>query len=391
MNRESEIRLIKECLELKQSNQTQYACSSDTVDVERYTSKHWFDQELKNIFSAGPVPCALSTELTNPGDYIAKKWINNIPLLLVRDGEGRARAYANVCRHRASQLVEEGAGCSKRFSCPYHAWTYDLEGGLVGAPQFTQGFPEKEMSDFGLTEFSCTEKLGLVFVHPQRSDTIPSDFLDPEIEEDLKWLDLDNHFVHSRKSKIWNFNWKIFSEGGMEAYHFNVAHKNSLAPFFLGNLSTWEMRGRQGIRMILPKKSLLDAPSLPEAEWDIREMANVLLTVFPTHTFLVQPDTIDMISINPLSTNQTEVEVATISKRENSAQWSNVEDEVCQKNHAISTFVLDEDFVIGERIQSNIDSGIVDEINFARFESALQVFHREVCETRMGDPGRLEE
>lgn len=383
MNRETEIRLIKECLELKGKNETQYADAADSVDVERYTSKSWFNQELDRIFSSSPLPCALSTELVNPGDYVAKKWIKNAPLLLVRDNQGKARAYANVCRHRASTLVEEGTGCSKKFSCPYHAWTYDLEGKLVGAPHFAQGFPEQGMEEFGLTEFACRESHGLVFVHPNRSAAIEDNFLESEIAEDLKWLDLQNYYVHSRETKVWNFNWKIFTEGGIEAYHFNVAHKNSLAPFFLGNLSTWEMRGRRGMRMVLPKKVMLDAPNMSEEEWDIRAMANVLLTSFPTQTYLVQPDTIDQISIVPISPNQTEIDISTLARRENSTGWSEEENAVCQKNHEISTHVLDEDFVIGERIQANIDSGVVDSLNFARFESALQVFHREICETQM--------
>ena len=118
----------------------------------------------------------------------------------------------------------------------------------------------------------------------------------------------ENQRVYKRRSYVLKCNWKILSEGGIEAYHYNVAHRNTLAPFFLGNLSTWESWGGRDMRMILPKQTMLEAKNMPEEQWDMRQFANVFYTMAPTMAILAQPDNVSLIKMVPLGPGETEVE-----------------------------------------------------------------------------------
>ncbi|MCI5043530.1 MAG: aromatic ring-hydroxylating dioxygenase subunit alpha [Aquisalinus sp.] len=377
MDRSTEIRLIKEILDLHEKGETQYAPASSGATTDLYTSEEIYKREMSHIFKANPNAVAITSQLPEAGSYIAREWVDNFPLLLVRDQKGDIRAFANICRHRNSRLVDPGEGCRKRFTCPYHAWTYATDGRLVAAPQFDAGFPDRQMEEFGLIELSVAVVHGLIFVHPDPTQKIADDFLPAEMRSTLAWLDLENHRVYDVHDQNWKSNWKIMYEGGIEAYHFNVAHKDTIAPFFLGNLSTWEGWGHYS-RFILPKKSILDCKDQPEEKWDIRQGSNILVSLYPTLTFLVQPDHISGIMTTPLAPGLTRVEEITYAPKpaDGSDTWSEEEETLYRTNHDLTKRVLDEDYELGETIQANMETGIVPDVNFARFESALTELHR---------------
>jgi phenylpropionate dioxygenase-like ring-hydroxylating dioxygenase large terminal subunit len=351
-----------------------------THSTLRYISPDWFKQENEKIFQSTAIAIAAARELPSPGDYLTLDWVNGVPLLLVRGEDDRIRVFANACRHRNARLVPTGdTGCRKRFVCPYHAWTYDTEGNLAGAPDFERGFQDLDKRKLGLVEFNCRVIDGMVFFHPNREKEVPEDLLVDEMSSGLRYLNLDSQRVYKRRSYVIKANWKILLEGGIEAYHFNVAHKNTLAPFFLGNLSTWESWGGMYMRMILPKKPMLEAPEIPESEWNMRAMANLVYSLSPSITLLAQPDNISLIRMVPLSAGETRIdEVLLVAPPANGSElWSQDELKVHEKNYDLVNKILSEDWVLGESIQANMASGVVDEIHFGRFESALTWFHDE--------------
>ena len=134
MDRPTEIRLIKEVLLLKDRGETQYHESTHTHSVDRYVANDWFTLEIEKLFTNAPIAIGVSSEIPNVGDYHAVEVANGLSLIMVRDKNRQVRVFANACRHRNARLVESGqGGCKKKFSCPYHAWTYSTEGELVGA------------------------------------------------------------------------------------------------------------------------------------------------------------------------------------------------------------------------------------------------------------------
>jgi nitrite reductase/ring-hydroxylating ferredoxin subunit len=136
-------------------------------DVLRVPAMHYYDRahwhrEVDLIFKRVPLMLALSVELENPGDYKSIE-AAGILVLIVRGDDGQARAFVNLRSHRGSVIVQEGGGNARRFTCPYHAWTYDQRGALV-AIYAERDFGEIDHACHGLTALPLAERAGLIWV-----------------------------------------------------------------------------------------------------------------------------------------------------------------------------------------------------------------------------------
>ena len=126
-----------------------------------YTTQEFVDQEMQNIFAKDWYCVGRSDSLAGPGDYTTCELAGQ-PVIVIRDREGTLRAMSNVCLHRMSTLLE-GRGTTRSIVCPYHAWTYNLDGALRGAPAMTlnEGFCKDQ---YKLPQVRCEEWLGWVFI-----------------------------------------------------------------------------------------------------------------------------------------------------------------------------------------------------------------------------------
>lgn len=167
--------------------------------VTRYTDPKQLEQEINVLFRNFPIIVAHSSELAEPGDFLTHD-ATGMPILVTRNRDGQVRAFLNVCRHRGARLKNEPCGKAKTFSCPYHSWTFDLDGNLRGMPQ-AYGFEGVDKSKLGLKELPVHERFGLIWVVPTPQDK-PVDFdtwLKP-MEEQLESLSLDTHVVYRKWS-----------------------------------------------------------------------------------------------------------------------------------------------------------------------------------------------
>ena len=139
-----------------------------TEAIHLEPARHYFDeerwrQEMDRIFKRVPLMLATTPEIPNPGDYKAMDAVDT-PVLISRGQDGRVRAFVNMCRHRGSQIMPAGTGSAKRFTCPYHAWSYDQSGALVGV--FSEkDFGTVDRSCYSLVELPAAERAGLIWVH----------------------------------------------------------------------------------------------------------------------------------------------------------------------------------------------------------------------------------
>ena len=129
--------------------------------VANYRSPERFGRELERVLRRWPAPFCPSAALPEAGSFVAREAAGT-PLLAVRGEDGEVRAFRNACRHRGTQLAD-GAGCARTFVCPYHGWTYRLDGRLHHVPH-AHGFPDLDREQSGLVSVACEERLGLVFV-----------------------------------------------------------------------------------------------------------------------------------------------------------------------------------------------------------------------------------
>ena len=192
------------------------------LPCEWYVEERVLEAELERIFERTWQCVGLIDRLAAPGDYITGQ-VGRIPVVVVRDFDDRLRGFVNVCLHRCS-VIASGAGNVTKLQCPYHAWTYDLDGRLIAAPRFKDE-PGFEFADFRLSELQV-DRLG-PFVMVNADPAAPAlpeqlDGLEERMREDGLNFDGLMHAGHWENEQ--EANWKILVEKYNECYHCPVAH-----------------------------------------------------------------------------------------------------------------------------------------------------------------------
>jgi choline monooxygenase len=191
-----------------------------------YTDPVLYEQELTEVFERAWILVGHTSELAEPGDYVTAN-VGREPVLVVRDHDGRLRAMSNVCRHRASTILEGTGRTRSVMRCPYHAWTYELDGQLAAAPS-GQGFACLDRDQVSLPQFRVGVAGGLVFccIDP---DQMPLDDMLGPVGPYLEWLNVAGLTVHrehqqARWTEDFDENWKVLADNYLEDYHVPVAH-----------------------------------------------------------------------------------------------------------------------------------------------------------------------
>ena len=371
MERETEVGLIEELLGLREAKSHYLDDEIEFNSVDQYQSEAIFQRERDQMFARLPAVAAHVSELPNPGDFV-KREIAGRSILVTRDAQGEVHAFLNICRHRGTQLVDDESGCKHRFTCPYHAWSYANTGELVSVPHMDTGFPDLDKARYSLKSLQCEERFGFIWVIATPDVSFDFDAYYAPIAAEAEGLDLANMAIAHEEKKVHNSNWKILVEGGIESYHFKVAHRKTIGPYFEDNLSSYQMLGDH-MRSVLMRSSMHVLRDQPTDQWRLRDHANIIYTFFPTTQLLVQKDHVVWINSRPVSAGQTELRLATLAPKSRLA-----EEAYWQKNHQITSTTLNEDFVIGESIQNGFASGANDVITFGRFEGALPEFNRTI-------------
>ena len=189
-----------------------------------YTSPAFTAREMEHIFARDWICAGRAEALPNPGDYLTMDLAGE-PVIVLRDRDGVVRAMSNICRHRMSTLLE-GRGNARSIVCPYHAWTYNLDGTLRGAPAMTlnEGFCK---TDVALPQIRCAVWLGWIMV------TLNPDAPDPDValrdvEKLVGHLDMASYVETFREDYVWDTNWKVLAENFMESYHLPVCYAGTI-------------------------------------------------------------------------------------------------------------------------------------------------------------------
>ena len=201
------------------------------LPVETYTSQEWFDRERERIFSRTWAYAGFAEDISEPGQYRSvQAGLNNIFIVMGRDR--RLRAFHNICRHRGTQLLRAVGRTQRAIVCPYHDWTYDLEGQLTSVPNREKEFPDLDMTCFGLRKASVDRWRGMLWVHPDEHAGSIMDWFG-EVEPHLGPHDVDS-LVESPKSRTEHeiaANWKIVVENYIDGYHLGHLHSGTLAMY----------------------------------------------------------------------------------------------------------------------------------------------------------------
>ena len=357
------------------------------VPIDDYLDPRRWEREVDVLFRRSPVVAALSAHLPNPGSYRAID-IAGVPVLTVRQADGGVRAFINACRHRGALVVAEGCGEARRFTCPYHAWSYNNEGALVGISG-RQKFGDVDTETHGLTELPCQERSGMVFAVLQPDTTLDLDAWLGSYEGALDSLGLADMELLDERSLV-GPNWKIAFDGYVDGYHLDILHRDTLGVDVMGNVMTWDAWGPHQ-RVAFARRVTHELREIPSAEWAPAKYVGFVHTVFP-HVSVAgnggrgamvsqlipgpTPDRSRTIQTHVIAKNASDDERAATIKRADFLEW----------------VVNEEDYKTGLGIQSALASGANTEFVFGRNEPGNQMFHRWVDEligtTPVADPTR---
>ena len=190
-----------------------------SLDQAFYVDDKIFDLDLKNIFSKQWVFVGHISRIPNFGDYFLFN-IGKESIIIIRDKNDSIYAHYNVCRHRGSQICLEETGNKKLLVCPYHAWSYNLDGSIKSARMMNDDFDKKEW-----TLHKCNLKIfeGLIFINLSNNPNSFEEFISPT-KKFIEFHGLSNAKIAYRKIYPTNGNWKLTLDNFHECYHCQPAH-----------------------------------------------------------------------------------------------------------------------------------------------------------------------
>lgn len=336
--------------------------------VENYMSPERFSAEIE-VLRRLPLVFCPSAALPDAGSYIARTTVGT-PLLVVRGNDGVVRGFRNACRHRGMAL-EEGEGCKRAFTCPYHAWTYGLDGSLRHVPG-EDGFPGLDKDAHGLVPVAAVhEKGGLVFVTqdaplsdgalPNVPDLLPSDYI---LFNKLEFLD--------------KANWKVLGETSMEGYHIKALHHQSFFPYGYDNLNVVELHGRNS-RVVFPFRRIEKLRDVPREAWSVQGRVTDVHQLFPnTHVSMLSSHSI-LIILEPISPSETRWVIYQLAPRLKNGQPLDLA-QARRDADFVQDSGLREDRHAACQIQAGLASGANTHFTFGHYEQAIGHFHRCLTE-----------
>jgi phenylpropionate dioxygenase-like ring-hydroxylating dioxygenase large terminal subunit len=330
--------------------------------VENYRSPQRFASEMERVLRRAYAAFCPSSALPEPGSYVARDAAGR-PIVAVRGQDGVVRAFQNVCRHRGMRIASE-QGCAKAFVCPYHGWTYELNGRLRHVPH-AEGFPGLDKESHGLAPLDTVERHGLVFVSQAR-DAAQSDLAGlPELISPAQRL-------YSTTARDTEANWKIVLEGFLEGYHIRATHPESFYPYGFDNLNVIERIGRHS-RVTFPFRRIEKLAAVAPEERRVMGFVTFVYHVFPNALITVLSNHTNLLVLEPLGVDRTRVVSYSLTNR--SGETAEALEAAARDAH-FAAIGAEEDRAIVSAIQRGVASDANESFVFGRYESAIVHFHR---------------
>jgi len=334
-----------------------------------YTSPEIFEDEREKIFRRNWVSVGHVAELPNAGDRFPID-VAGEPLLIVRGRDGVVRALSAVCRHRA-MLLAEGAGNAGTISCPYHKWTYALDGALMAAP-LMEGVSPLDAAACALPPFACEVWNGFIFVNLDGCAAPLAVSLAPLGEELAPWK-MDELEIVGRVVFEQPCNWKVLVDNFMEAYHHFAIHPETFEPNYPAALSHADNARGPFAALRMPHKGneLSEPlfPPLPDIPGEARRGFSVF-NVYPSMLLAVFADTVTWYRMEIESVDSFRLTIYLLAH----PRSLDVPDAEALKEflRQAATAVHIEDIAACEGVQKGLESGMAIPARLSHLEAAMR-------------------
>jgi len=287
-----------------------FSAGAKTLPQRYFVSAEVFAKEQATIFSAEWVYVGHQSQIAASGDYFVQE-VAGESLIVVRDQQGTIRGFYNVCRHRGTRLCEEQRGHAGAIQCPYHAWTYALNGRLIGAPQM-EGAPGFDKADYSLAAVNLALWEGFIFVNLAGRPTALKEVFAPLQGKFTHW-NLPQLRSAKRVEYDVNANWKLIFENYSECYHCPGVHPmlSKVSPYDSAENDLCEGPFLGGFMAITEGASLTisgNACARPVGDIGSEDHARVFYySIFPNMLLSMHPDYVMVHQVWPLAPERTRI------------------------------------------------------------------------------------
>lgn len=346
-----------------------------------YTDEGHYQTERRALIRKVPLPITVSAMLPDPKMAMAHDGFG-VPVLLTRDKEGEVHAFLNVCTHRGTKLLEgngvgaEDAVSCSRLTCRFHAWTFDIQGKLLGVAQ-SHTFPTLDKADYGLRRLQCVEAGGVIWVGLDPDEDYDFSDAQGQLAADLDAFGLGDHRVYKHKTFDLKANWKILMESFLESYHPPSLHKDTVATQFALTPTVLTRLGRNMRQATGRIDFTRDMIRLDPDE--MHKNVTHAYCLFPTAVLVTSPHYINFMTMMPRGVDRTIVEYYYLAKRlpdspEMEAKYDRSFDFTANR------VFYNEDFRAAEMVQEGLASGALKDVTFGGLEEGLAFFHDAIAD-----------
>jgi phenylpropionate dioxygenase-like ring-hydroxylating dioxygenase large terminal subunit len=365
LDRETTTRLHRRLLDNLENNTSDWADSQVSLNAAVFCDSEVLARERKILFEKTPQPVAFSGEIPEPGCFLALQ-VLDVPVLLIRADDGELRAFINACAHRGAP-VATGSGRTRSLVCPFHGWSYAINGTLRGRPE-TACFDTPEETH-SLSPLPVAEKYGIVVVAicAKVSQQAVTGALD-EIGPELASFSFERYRAIDRRQYEVSANWKLVNDLSLESYHFKTLHRDSVAQILAPN-AVVDTFGRHS-RWAFPLQSIARLAEQEESAWPSILQGSCTYTLYPGVMLIVNSLGAQMIRAEPGATpGESRVVYAGACEPNSNA------DEARRAYEFGGDVFSREDLPIAAACQSGIEARGA-EFPLGRNEPLLQFWHR---------------
>jgi nitrite reductase/ring-hydroxylating ferredoxin subunit len=344
--------------------------------VAVYADPDWLAREKRTLFRDYPLLMGLSCQLPDVGSYLTEDRAG-VPIVVVRGEDGGVRAFMNVCRHRGAKVAEGCGRLKKNFVCPYHGWSFDTAGRLVGIPD-RDSFKGLDQAQNSLVELPAEERDGLIWVRPSVGAPLDIEGHLAGLAPELASYGFESYHHYDTRILRQKMNWKIVIDTFLEPYHFGVLHAGTVGPIFFPNLCLFHPFGLN-LRETLPRRSIVELRDMPKSEWDLVTHTALVYVLFPNTVFVMQADHAETWRVFPVGDSVDECMMYLDFYIPEPADTESARRHWDRNMDLTIRTVVEEDFPTGESIQFGFGSGVQDHVIFGRNEPALAHFENSIA------------